>query len=171
MKKQDKIFTVQNLTEQLREAKSIVLADYRGLTVSQISQLRSQIKKSGGQLLVIKNTLLARALANLNLEVDETSLVGPTAIVIAIEDEMAPLKTVANFAKNAGLPTFKSGIWEGRALSGTQIEELSLLPSKNELIGQLMGVLSSPCVNLAQVISTNPRKLILILKGISKGGD
>lgn len=170
MKKQDKIFTVQNLTEQLREAKSIVLADYRGLTVSQISQLRSQVKKSGGQLLVIKNTLLARALANLNFEVDNTSLFGPTAIVIATEDEMAPLKTVANFAKNTGLPTFKSGIWEGRALSRTEIEELSLLPSKNELVIRLMGILASPTTRLVSVLLNNPKKLILMVKR-QEGGE
>lgn len=167
MKKQDKIFTVENLTEQLREAKSIVLADYRGLTVSQISLLRSQVKKSGGELMVIKNTLLGRALSNLGLVPEDQELEGPTAIIISTQDELAPLKTVAAFARINSLPTFKSGIWERRALTRVEIERLSVLPSRDELARQLLGVLATPTAKLVNIITNNPKKLILILKKMS----
>jgi len=88
MKKQDKIFTVQNLAAQLKEAKTVVLTDYQGLTANQISQLRTMVKKVGGELMVVKNTLLQRALKEASLPVPENE--GPTAIVIGIEDEIEP---------------------------------------------------------------------------------
>ncbi|MDP3888678.1 MAG: 50S ribosomal protein L10 [bacterium] len=171
MKKQEKIYAVENLTEQIRDAKSIFLTDYRGLTVSQISDLRSQIKKSGGQMSVVKNTLLTRALANLKLELPKEDLEGPTAVVIALDDELAPLKAVANFAKAAGLPSFKSGIINDRALTSEEIKTLSLLPSRNELVAKLMGILLSPTHRFIGVISNNPRKLIILLKKMEESAN
>jgi len=170
MKKQDKIFTVENLTEQLREAKSVVLTDYRGLTVGQITQLRSQIKKSGGELMVVKNTLLGRALSNLGLDPESQDLEGPTAIIIATQDELAPLKTATAFAKINNLPTFKSGVWEGRALTSAEVQRLSVLPGRDELTRQLLGVLATPTAKLVNIVTNNPKKLILLLKKM-EGGD
>ena len=170
MKKQEKIFTVDNLTAQLKEAKSVVLANFRGLNVAQLAQLRSQVKKNGGQFQVVKNSLLKRALANLDLEIPEAEMEGPTAIIVAIQEELEPLKAVANFAKINTLPTFKSGIWEGKVLTQTEIEQLSLISGKNELMVQLLAVLASPTARLTRVIADNPKKLILILKR-REGGE
>lgn len=167
MKKQEKIFTVQNLAAKLKEAKSVVLADYRGLTVAQLTQLRHLAKKAGGELTVAKNTLIKRALGGLPLE-----LTGPTAVIIAYEDELSPLKTTWEFAKNAGgMPTFKSGIWEGELITSEEIERLARLPSKQELQIKLIGVFASPLFGLVRVLSANQGKLILILKTVSKGGE
>lgn len=165
MRKQDKIFTVQNLAEKLKEAKSLVLIDYRGLTVEQTGQLRNLVKKAGGELTVVKNTLLKLALK----DTENLELTGPTAIIIAYEDELAPLKKIAEFARSIGIPSFKSGIWEGKVLSKDEIETLSLLPEKNELINQLLNILTSPTARLVNLISKNPTKLILILKKMEGG--
>ncbi|MDP3995659.1 MAG: 50S ribosomal protein L10, partial [bacterium] len=135
------------------------------------SDLRSQIKKSGGQMSVVKNTLLARALASLKLELPKEDLEGPTAIVIALEDEVAPLKAVAAFAKTIGLPSFKSGIMNDRALTREEIKTLSLLPGRNELMAKLMGVLLSPTHRFMGVLSNNPRKLIILLKQMEESAN
>ncbi|MDO8551876.1 MAG: 50S ribosomal protein L10 [bacterium] len=165
MKKQDKITTVENLIQQLKEAKSIILTDYRGLSVTQMTQLRSQVKKSGGELMVIKNTLLARALSELGLTIPDEGLEGPTAVLITTgADELAPIKTVASFTKINTLPSFKSGVWEDRILTKEEIERLSVLPGKDELMAQLTGVIATPAIKLVQIITNNPKKLIILLK-------
>lgn len=177
MKKQEKIFTVQNLVEKLKEAKMITLADYRGLTVSQMGQVRDLVRKDGGEMTVIKNTLLKRALQETDLlSIDkeltdeEMGLTGPTAVVIAYEDELAPLKTIANFAKTTGLPTFKTGVMEGQLLTKEDVERLSRLPGKQDLQIKLLGLLSSPAFRLVQVLSANQSKLLYILKTKSERG-
>lgn len=162
MKKTEKILTVANLTEKLKLAKSIILADYRGLSVSQMGELRNLVKKAGGELTVVKNTLLKRAFENAKLP--ELKLEGPTAIAIAYEEEMAPLKAISDFAKNFGIPSFKSGIWEGKVLTDQELERLGSLPGKNELISRLINILSSPTFGLLNVLSSNQGKLIFILK-------
>lgn len=178
MKKQEKIFAVANLKERLKEAKTIVLTDFRGLTVPQISQLRSLVKKAGGNLLVVKNTLFKIAAKETGLPREFTegeSLQGPTAVVLVYEDEIAPIKAVFDFAKTTGLPTFKSGIWEDRVLTGEEVERLGSLPGRDQLVGKLISILSSPGVRLVGILSGNQQKLIYILKNsvrmTQKGGD
>lgn len=171
MKKQEKIFTVQNLAEKLKDVKMVTLADYRGLTVSQMGQIRDLVRKDGGEITVIKNTLLKRALqeagllpADKDLTDEDLGLTGPTAVVIAYEDELAPLKAIANFSKINGLPTFKIGILEGQLIAKEDIERLSRLPDKQDLQIKLVGLLSSPAFRLVQVLSANQGKLLYILK-------
>lgn len=164
MKKDEKIYAVEDLTARLKEAKSVVIADYRGLTVGQISDLRLKVKKSGGELIVVKNTLLERALTNVGATKDDFVIEGPTAVVIAHDDEMAPLKQVAEFARKTGLPSLKSGVWEGKILSADEITRLSLIPGKNELDARLVSLLYSPLGRLAYLLTANQRKLLFILK-------
>ncbi|MFZ5366558.1 MAG: 50S ribosomal protein L10 [Patescibacteria group bacterium] len=166
MKKQEKIFAVANLAEGLKQAKSIVLTDYRGLTVPQISQLRTLVKKAGGQFLVVKNTLLKLALKEQKLP--ELELSGPTALVLAYQDELAPIKSVFDFAKTQGLPTFKSGIWEDRALTKEEVEKLGSLPSRQELIVNLLSLLRFPSERFVNVLGANTKKLILVLNAKCK---
>ncbi len=167
MKKQEKIFAVADLKERLKEAKAVILTDYQGLTVPQMNQLRSLVKKAGGQILVVKNTLLERALKEAKLP--KLELTGQTAVVLAYQDEISPIKSVFDFARSTGLPSFKTGIWEERILSREEIERLGSLPSHQELLGKLSSILSSPSSRLTQVLAGNQKKLIMILK--TKGGE
>jgi len=169
MKKQDKIFTVQNLAAKLKEAKTIVLTDYQGLTTNQITQLRTMVKNVGGELMVVKNTLLQRALEDASLPVPENE--GPTAIVIGIEDEIEPIKTLSQHQRNLGLPKFKSGIWEDRLITAEELEELGQLPGREQLLLKLTSLLRFPGLRLIASLSGNQRKLILILKNKTGGGD
>ena len=170
MKKQDKIFTVENLVQNLKEAKTTVLADYRGLTVGQMTKLRSQIKKSGGQLLVVKNTLLKRALEEAKLPVP-SDLTGPTAVALGFEDEVAIVKTIFDFAKETSLPSFKIGIWKDKLLSKEELGELGQLPGKEILFGKLLSLLVSPSYRLVNLLTVNQKKLVYVLSQKAKGGE
>lgn len=172
MKKAEKILAVDDLAARLKEAKALVLADYRGLTVAQISELRIQVKKAGGELMVVKNTLLTRALEAANLPVPLESLTGPTALAISMQDEVAPIKAINDYIKANSLPSFKQGVFEKSILSPEDVKKLADLPSKNELIAKLVGQLSSSTYRLVNVLVGNQQKLVYILQSIqNKGGE
>ena len=163
MKRAEKTFAIDDLTERIKQAKTMVLVDYRGLTVPQISTLRTNIKKVGGEIMVAKNTLLKRALG----EVELSGLEGPTAVIFAYEDEIAPIKAVFEFAKTNSIPVFKSGLMADKLLTKDELETLAKLPAKEQLVGKLISLLASPTYRLVQVLAGNPRKLIYILKTAS----
>ncbi|PIU03296.1 50S ribosomal protein L10 [Candidatus Shapirobacteria bacterium CG08_land_8_20_14_0_20_39_18] len=170
MKKQDKVLAVQELTEKLKTAKSVVIADYRGLKVSQISDLRNAVKKAGGEIMVVKNTLVTRALTEAKLPIPQDALKGPTAITLSFEDEIAPIKAIQNYIKLNALPAFKAGIWNNAIITAADLEKLAGLPQKNELIAKLLGQLSAPMQNLLYVLTANQQKLVFVLsqlKGVN----
>lgn len=165
MKKQDKIFTVQNLAAKFKEAKTVILTDYQGLTADQLNQLRTMVKNVGGEIMVVKNTLLKRALEEASLPVPENE--GPTAVVISTEAEIEPIRAISQHQRNVGLPRFKSAIWEDRLITAEELDELGQLPSKEQLLVRLASLLRSPSVRLISSLSGNQRKLIVILKNKS----
>lgn len=167
---------VEELKAKLENAKAIFFADYQGLTVSQIGDLRDKIRATNGEFSVAKNTLLKIALKENGLPRNlEEVLRGPTAVLIATEDEISPLKALVDFAKDAELPKLKAGIYEDRILSAEELQELAKLPSKPELHAKLVGILQGPMYGLVNVLSGNTRKLVYVLNAIkeskSKGGD
>ncbi|KKU03940.1 MAG: ribosomal protein L10 [Candidatus Woesebacteria bacterium GW2011_GWC2_47_16] len=177
MKKQEKIFFVENLTEELKSAKSVVLINYAGLSVANQRELVSRLKGVGAKMLVVKNTLLKRAAeaAKVDKEIlTEGVLTGQTALVIAEDDPLAPLGVLGKFAKEfvsrAGdsVPQFKVGLVDGSFQDTEALEKLSALPSKDALLGQLLGTLMSPSSGLVGTLNANMQKLIFVLK--SKAG-
>ena len=169
MVKQDKVYTVQNLTEKLKQAKAVVLADYHGLKVSQMAELRQNIKKNGGEFEVIKNTLLDRAAEESQIKIEPDVLQGPTAVLWAYEDQISPLKTLVDFTKANDLPKIKFGLLDQVIIPVEKIKQLASLPSKEELKAKFVGVLQSPLYGLNQALSWNLKKLVFILK--AKGGE
>lgn len=164
-----KIFTVQNLTQKLKDAKALVLSDYQGLSVSQMGDLRAQVKKAGGDLEVVKNRLLGRAAKEAEVQISDEALVGPTVACWVWEDEIGPLKALHEFALKTGLPKIKFGIFAGKITSLEQISELANLPTRQELKAKLVAVLQSPTFGLVNALNWNTKKLIYILK--AKGGE
>ena len=168
-----KIFAVQNLTEKLKQAKGLVLLNYQGLDVSQMTDLRQEVKKAGGEFEVVKNTLFRLATENEELEglprgLDKVeTLRGPTAALWIYEDNPAPLRAMQNFIKKSGLPKIKIGFWGERSLSLEQIQELANLPGLKALRAKLVGVLQSPTYGLVNSLGWNIKKLILGLKTLS----
>jgi len=161
---QRKIFTVENLTQKLKDAKALVLADYRGLSVAQMTKLRNQVSEAGGELEVVKNRLLGIASSQAKIKIDDQVLEGPTAVLWAWEDEIQPLKALYEFSKESDLPKIKFGIFEGEIIAPDRIVELAKLPGKNELQAKLVGALCSPSYRLVNSLSGNLRKLVYILR-------
>lgn len=171
MKKSQKPILVDQLTQSTKDAKSVTFIDYQGMGNSQLSDLRRQIRKAGGEFVVAKNTLIKRALeaAGQKVEGEEAKgLEGPTAIVFAKDDEIAPLQILGKLAKETNLPKLKFGIFNEAIVSQAQLSVLSTLPGKNVLRANLVGALSAPSYALVGSLQSNISKLVLILDQRSK---
>ena len=146
---------VKKLAEKLKAAKLVLLTDYRGITVEDVTSLRNTLRDTKSEYKVIKNNIVKRAL-NSNGEggLDEV-LEGPTAVVIAEEDYVEPLKAIYKFSKDNEFYKIKGGIVEGKVLSVEELITLAKLPSRQELLGMLAGALigniSKLAVGLEQV--------------------
>ena len=160
--------TVKSLAEKIARAKTLIFADYHGLTVNQISDLRRKIKAAGGEMLVAKNTLLSRALSINHLPFTINQLTGPTAIVAAYEDEIAPLKSLADSVKSLGLPKYKFGFFGQEFLDVSKIEDLATIPPRGILHSKIVGTLASPIYGIVNVLQTNIRNLVSILDQAAK---
>lgn len=161
-----KIDKVADLSDKLAKAKSVVLTDYRGLSVAQLDDLRKKVEVAGASYEVTKNTLLSRSLGS--KEVPAEALEGPTATLFAYQDEIAPLKALQDFIKANNLPTVKVGYLGQSLLTSLQVSELARLPSRAELLGKLARSLKSNEYRLVGVLSGNIRKLVYVLSGVAK---
>lgn len=154
------VATVNLLKTKLKDAKSIVFADASGLSVNLQRELRQAVKLAGGELIVVKNTLLQLALGIKEL------LPGPTITLLAYEDEIAPMKALAEFAKAHELPKIKAGFLAKEPLTKDQVEVLANLPTKIELLAKTVGSLKSPLSGIVNVLAANIRKLVYVLKAV-----
>lgn len=159
---------VELLQEKLKTAKSVTIVDYAGTGVNDQVALRRQIKAAGGEFLVTKNTLIDLAVGKGKLT---DSLKGMTAIVFGFGDEIAPIKALFNFKKDKDKLEIKQGLLGDQVLSVTQMEELSKLPSKNELIAKLIGQLQAPVYGLVNVLQGSSRSLVYALQAIVTKGE
>ena len=176
MPSQKNLDQVKDLQQKLKQAKSVVLADYRGLSVNLQQDLRKQIKQADGELLVIKNTLLKLALETekYGLPRDFVEILrGPTITLLAYEDEIAPLKILADFAKDHQLPKIKAGFLSKQALTQAQVEALAKLPTKVKLLSKTVATIKAPLSGMLNVLSGNLRNLVYALEAIKtqKGGE
>lgn len=161
---------IERLKEKIAKAKVIIFADYHGLGANQISDLRAKVKEAGGELLIVKNTLLSRALQISSAKwSDQTSnLEGPTAVVFAYEDEVSPVKAVSEIAKSLGLPKFKFGFFGQDLLEKDAVEKLAKIPGLDVLQGKIVGALASPIYGCVSVLQANIRNLVFVLNQVAK---
>ncbi|MEC0243920.1 50S ribosomal protein L10 [Paenibacillus dokdonensis] len=149
---------VDVVTAKLRDSVSTVVADYRGLNVSQVTELRKQLREAGVEFQVLKNTLLRRATAAAELtELDEV-LTGPTAIAFSADDAVAPAKILNDFAKKNDALKLKGGVVEGRVVGVDQVKALAELPSRDGLLSMLLSVLQAPMRNFALAVKAVAEK-------------
>lgn len=143
---------VEVVASKLKGSTTTVVADYRGLNVSQVTELRKQLREAGVEFQVLKNTLVRRATAAAELtELDEV-LTGPTAIAFGAEDAVAPAKILSDFAKKNDALKIKGGVVEGRVVGVDQIKALADLPSREGLLSMLLSVLQAPMRNIALAV-------------------
>ena len=160
--------TVAQIVEELSATQAMWIVDYRGLTVKEIQELRRNIRESGAQMKVYKNTLMHLALAESELPAMDDLLEGPSAFVFANEDPAAAAKVIKNFAKSNDNLSIKGGMMEGEAYDVAQVEAIASLPSKEELIGQIAGMISGVARGLATTISGVPRGLAQSIQQVSE---
>ena len=140
---------VSEIATKLRESKSTILVDYRGLDVAEVTELRKQLREAGVEFKVYKNTMSRRAAEEAELSELNEALVGPTAIAFSNEDVVAPAKVLNNFAKDHEALEIKGGVIQGNVASIDQIKELADLPSYEGLLSMVLSVLQAPMRNFA----------------------
>lgn len=144
---------VNAIAEEIKDAESVVLVNYRGLTVAQDTELRKQLREAGVIYKVYKNTMMKRAFEGTVCEGLEEHLEGPSAIAISKDDATAPARILCNFAKTANALELKGGVVEGAIYDTAGLTELSKIPSREELLSKLLGSIQSPITNFARVIN------------------
>ena len=150
---ENKKVVVSEIEGYAKEAKSIVLVDYRGLTVAEDTQLRKQLREAGISYKVYKNTLVSRAVEGTEFESLREVLEGPSAFAISTDDATAPARVLAEFAKKAPKLEIKAGVVEGTYYDANGMKEISSIPSRDVLLGRLFGSMQSPITNLARVLN------------------
>ena len=144
---------VEEISAAVKDAQSVVLVDYRGLTVEQDTELRKQLREAGITYKVYKNTMMNFAFKGTDCEALLPYLEGPSAVAISTEDATAPARVLCKFAKTANALEVKGGIVEGIAYDANGIIEISKIPSREELLSKLLGSIQSPITNFARVMN------------------
>lgn len=144
---------VEEISASIKDAASVVLVDYRGLTVEQDTNLRKELRAAGVTYKVYKNTMMNFAFKGTDCEALASYLEGPSAIAISTDDATAPARVLAKFAKTADKLEIKGGIVEGTAYDAAGIAKIAAIPSRDELISKLLGSLQSPITNFARVMN------------------
>ncbi len=144
---------VNEISEAINGAASVVVVDYRGLTVAQDTELRKKLRAEGITYKVYKNTLVSRAVEGTEFESLREVLEGPSAFAISTEDATAPARVIAEFAKKAPKLEIKAGVVEGTYFDADGMKEISSIPSRDILLGRLLGSMQSPIANLARVLN------------------
>jgi len=162
--KEQKAEQVELLSEKLKKAKVAVLTDYRGLTVSQIQELRGKLRSGDVEYRVVKNTLARRAAEAAGVPALQSELEGPVAIAFGYDDLSLPSKLINEFVRSTRLKLdVKGGLVEGRVFSPEQVKQLADLPSRETLIAQLLGTLQSPVGQLVAIMQTPHQQLLGVL--------
>ena len=143
---------VDEIKEKIDGAKSVVLVDYRGLTVAQDTELRREARKAGVTYKVYKNTMINFAVKGTEFEELSKHLEGPTAIAVSKDDATAPARVLFNFSKGAEALELKAGVVEGTYYDVDGIKIIASIPSRDELLAKFLGSIQSPITNFARVI-------------------
>ncbi|MGG1555989.1 MULTISPECIES: 50S ribosomal protein L10 [Paenibacillus] len=154
----EKQAAVAEVTEKFKASACTVVADYRGLNVAQVTQLRKSLREAGIEFTVLKNSLARRATANAELTELDEFLTGPTAIAFSNNDIVAPAKILTEFAKKNDKLSVKAGVVEGRVVGYDQIKALADLPSREGLLSMLLSVLQAPVRNFALAVKAVAEK-------------
>lgn len=143
---------VDEVAEKFQSAVSVVVVDYRGLTVEQVTNLRKDLREAGVEMRVIKNTYLKRAADKVGYEGLDETFTGPTAVAFSSEDVVAPARIMAKYAEDIEALEIKGGIIEGKVASLEEINALAKLPNREGMLSMLLSVLQAPVRNFAYAV-------------------
>jgi len=164
----EKEAVVKELTDKFTSAKSLVITDYLGLNVAEMTELRSKLREAGVEFKVVKNTLATIA-AN-DVEMDEMTkyFSGPTAIAFGEEDAVSPAKILVEYAKDHEVLEVKAGLLNGEIIAKEKVEALAEIPSREELLAKAFASMKAPLTGLVNVLQGNIRGLVQVLNQIKE---
>jgi large subunit ribosomal protein L10 len=163
----EKIELVSGLTEKLRGAQSIVLTDFKGMTVAQMTALRNELRTQAIEIKVYKNRLLRIALAEAGCDALDEFLVGNTAVAFGLNDPAAPAKVLLKFAKDNNKLVIKGGLLEKRRLNEAGVTTLSKMPGRKDLLSMIARDFKAPAAKVATVFSASLTKLAYAMKALA----
>lgn len=166
MPRPEKAEAVQCISEIFEKAKGVFVADFQGLNVEQMGELRKKCRDDQVGFLVVKNTLARIAAHNTGWDEMESHLKGPSAIAFSYEDPSAPARVITAFAKNAKKPTIRVSLFEGNFYGPEKVEAIATLPTRTELIARVVGGFNAPIQGLVGNLSAVLRKLVGTLDAV-----
>jgi large subunit ribosomal protein L10 len=165
-KKAEKAATVADITARLKATSTAVLADYRGMTVGQMRDLRTKLRGGGVEMIVVKNTLTRRAATAAGYEPLSAELAGPIAMLFAADDVSAPARILNEYIRANRKMVIKAGLLEGQVIKADAVTELADLPSREVLLSRLLGAMQAPLGNLASVLQAPLTKLARTIEAV-----
>lgn len=166
MARPDKEAAVKEIEEKLNEAKSLVVTDYIGLNVAEMTELRAKLREAGVDYKVVKNTLAKIAANNSDLSEINEFFNGPTAVAFGIDDVVAPAKILDEFAEDHEVLEIKGGYLNGEIISKEKVESLAEIPSRDELLGKAFASMKAPITGFVNVLNGNLRNFVNVLSQI-----
>lgn len=163
MNREEKVASVTELQERFQRASVTLVAAPKGLTVAKTRELRRALRQAGGELKIAKNTLARRALKDTAYGVLDELLKGPTGLVFGYDDPIAVAKVLVRFAEENAKLSITGGVLDGRLLPGHAVTELAKLPSREVLLGMLLGLLQAPAVQLLRTIQEPGARMARLL--------
>ena len=168
MNREEKVAEVEELSGKFAKAKIAIVADYKGLTVPVLQELRHNLRRNDAEFRVAKNTLLIRAVEDTDFQGLQEHFVGATAVAVSYGDPVTPAKILADFCKDHPELKIRSALLGGKLLSADDITALSKLPSKEVLLGQMLSVMNAVPTGLVQVLSGVPRTFLYALQALNE---
>lgn len=150
--REKKAAIVEELREKFQNAQSVVLTDFRGINVEEITELRRKLRESQVDFVVAKNTLTWLVARDMGLDGLKAHLTGPTAIAFGMKDAVAPAKVISDFIKEKKKMEIKAGVLSGKVISLDEVKALADLPPREILLAKLLGCIQAPLVNMASVL-------------------
>jgi large subunit ribosomal protein L10 len=171
VKRQDKETLVERLKAEMAEMPNVILAEYRGMTVEQITELRTRVRKASGAVRVMKNTFLRRAVEGTDKGAVAGLAKGPNAVVLGRKDVAELAKVVMAAAKEFEPFRIKGGVVDGQAVTPAEIRQIAELPPRNVLLGRAVGSMASPIRGFVTVCHGNLRKLVYALDAVRRAKE
>ncbi len=168
MARPEKEAVVKELTDKFGTAKSLVITDYLGLNVAEMTELRSKLREAGVEFKVVKNTLATIAANDVEMEEMTEFFSGPTAIAFGEEDAVSPAKILVEYAKDHEVLEIKAGLLNGEIISKEKVESLAEIPSREELLAKAFASMKAPLTGLVNVLQGNIRGLVQVLNQIKE---
>ena len=168
MNKEQKIQIVKDIADKFQKAKGVVITDYKGLSVKDISELRLKLQNKSCEYKVFKNSLIQLAINEIGLESLKDFLIGPTAIAFEYEDAASSAKIISDFQKEHETLKVKAGLLGGKILKPADIKSLAFLPDRNMLLSLLMARMKLPILGMANVLAAPLRELVNVLDSINQ---